>query len=229
MWKPGSLFDESIEHGDWYDEGLFSDELYHFGIKGMHWGVRRTPAELGHKPASTGKKGPIGSLKARKAAKQQAKEQENAAKAKKEAEDKAYSDYKKNGAKIAKAGEEKYWKSEEGKKNAKEYQKYRDEYESLLNKHMSNKAWDGSFNEKDKKVYENLCKAEEKYLRGACRAQAEALGNANEKGLIRAMNEETKTRKANHERLGYSTKEVTTKEEAIQRYEDFWYMSAEWQ
>ena len=27
----------------------YSDELMHFGIKGMHWGVRRTPGQLGHK------------------------------------------------------------------------------------------------------------------------------------------------------------------------------------
>lgn len=25
-------------------------ELYHYGVKGMKWGIRRTPAQLGHKP-----------------------------------------------------------------------------------------------------------------------------------------------------------------------------------
>lgn len=27
----------------------YSDELMHYGIKGMHWGVRRTPEQLGHR------------------------------------------------------------------------------------------------------------------------------------------------------------------------------------
>lgn len=27
------------------------NEMYHHGIKGMKWGVRRTPAQLGHKPS----------------------------------------------------------------------------------------------------------------------------------------------------------------------------------
>lgn len=30
-----------------------NNEIYHHGIKGMKWGVRRTPAQLGHKPAKT--------------------------------------------------------------------------------------------------------------------------------------------------------------------------------
>lgn len=34
----------------------FSDELYHFGIKGMKWGVRRTPEQLGHRKKSSKKK-----------------------------------------------------------------------------------------------------------------------------------------------------------------------------
>lgn len=32
-----------------------NNELYHHGVKGMKWGVRRTPAQLGHK-TSTSKK-----------------------------------------------------------------------------------------------------------------------------------------------------------------------------
>ena len=32
---------------NYYDDS----ELYHHGIKGMKWGVRRTPAQLGHKPS----------------------------------------------------------------------------------------------------------------------------------------------------------------------------------
>ena len=34
----------------------YGNELYHYGVKGMKWGVRRTPAQLGHKTSSTKKK-----------------------------------------------------------------------------------------------------------------------------------------------------------------------------
>ena len=33
-----------------------TDELYHYGIKGMKWGIRRTPAQLGHKTKTVAKR-----------------------------------------------------------------------------------------------------------------------------------------------------------------------------
>lgn len=32
------------------------DELYHYGIKGMKWGIRRTPEQLGHSKKTSKKK-----------------------------------------------------------------------------------------------------------------------------------------------------------------------------
>lgn len=48
-------------------------EIYHHGIKGMKWGVRRTPAQLGHKTSS--KKRIEGSNTERKKPKQKKKTQ----------------------------------------------------------------------------------------------------------------------------------------------------------
>ena len=39
-----------------------NNELYHYGVLGMHWGVRRTPEQLGHRTKSSGS---AGSAKAR--------------------------------------------------------------------------------------------------------------------------------------------------------------------
>lgn len=33
-----------------------NSELYHYGVKGMHWGIRRSPTQLGHKPSTATKK-----------------------------------------------------------------------------------------------------------------------------------------------------------------------------
>lgn len=35
---------------------MTENELYHYGVKGMKWGVRRTPKQLGHKTASNNNK-----------------------------------------------------------------------------------------------------------------------------------------------------------------------------
>lgn len=35
-----------------------NNELKHYGILGMKWGIRRSPAQLGHKPSSSSKSSP---------------------------------------------------------------------------------------------------------------------------------------------------------------------------
>lgn len=37
-------------------EERFDEILMHYGVKGMKWGVRRTPAQLGHKPSGSRRK-----------------------------------------------------------------------------------------------------------------------------------------------------------------------------
>lgn len=59
-------------------------ELYHYGVKGMKWGVRRTAAQLGHL-AKAGAGRIKGAVDARRAKKKAAKEEERRAKAEKAA------------------------------------------------------------------------------------------------------------------------------------------------
>lgn len=58
-------------NGNPFYEPYWDTELEHHGIKGMHWGERRTPEQLGHKPKGKKKAGIIQNFK-KKAAKRKA-------------------------------------------------------------------------------------------------------------------------------------------------------------
>lgn len=49
------------------------EELYHHGIKGMKWGVRRTPEQLGHRTSAAKRKKSSASKKAEREKKREAK------------------------------------------------------------------------------------------------------------------------------------------------------------
>ena len=60
--KPIS-FDTRIAIGRSAVQNFMKSELYHHGIKGMKWGVRRTPEQLGHPPKKVDKSGGSGKIK----------------------------------------------------------------------------------------------------------------------------------------------------------------------
>lgn len=54
-----------------------NDELYHYGVPGMRWGIRRTPSQLGHKPKAGKLSKKLKAMGEERAEKRAAKKAEN--------------------------------------------------------------------------------------------------------------------------------------------------------
>ena len=98
---------------------MSSRELYHYGILGMKWGVRRTPEQLGHKPSNS----IVDRIRKKRKAKNERKAAKNEARRRFEAVE---GPMRKSEASYKKA----YDQTKEGKRKRSEYAKW---YENALN------------------------------------------------------------------------------------------------